>query len=69
MVALSDGDLTMLADSGQIEQVLMNLATNARNAMPRTVRVFGHRSDRRRGYDYEIHGEPGTGYAFSFLMS
>jgi CheY-like chemotaxis protein len=31
---LADADLTVMADYSQIEQVLMNLATNARGAMP-----------------------------------
>ncbi len=33
-IALTDEKLTVKADIGQIEQVLMNLATNARDAMP-----------------------------------
>ncbi len=34
-VSLASGDATVMADSVQIEQVLMNLVTNSRDAMPR----------------------------------
>jgi len=33
-MVLAEGELTVFADAGQLEQVFMNLATNARDAMP-----------------------------------
>jgi len=56
-------DLTILADSTQIEQVLMNLAANARDAMPHggELRISTAQIELDDGYR-KIHGygEPGT---------
>ena len=48
---LTDTDLTIMADSTQIDQILMNLATNAQDAMPKGG-SFIIRTDR-----VEINGE------------
>jgi PAS domain S-box-containing protein len=48
---LTDSDLTIMADSTQIDQILMNLATNAQDAMPKGGR-FVVSTDR-----VEINGE------------
>jgi PAS domain S-box-containing protein len=39
-VILDENNLTIMADSGQMEQILMNLATNAKDAMPQGGRLI-----------------------------
>lgn len=59
---LSDADLIVQADAGQIEQVLMNLTANARDAMPQGG-CFSVRTERTE-FDAEqarIHGVPAAG--------
>jgi two-component system, cell cycle sensor histidine kinase and response regulator CckA len=55
---LTDADLTILADSTQIDQILMNLATNAQDAMPKGGRLT-IRTDRM-----ELDGEYIQAYGY-----
>lgn len=59
---IAEKELTVMADSGQIEQVLMNLATNARDAMPKggilTIKTESLKIDKKfiRTYGYGEEG-------------
>jgi CheY-like chemotaxis protein len=66
----ADPDMTILADAGQLEQVIINLATNARDAMPRGGKMTLETC--RTGIDddfIEKHGYGRTGTYAMILVS
>ncbi len=61
-VTLTDGVLPIMADSGQVGQVLMNLAANARDAMPAGGRLTIETQRVTMGDDFiKIHGYGSVG--------
>jgi len=64
--ALAAPEETVLADSGQIEQLLMNLATNSRDAMPRGGRLTIE--TRRTQIDDDFIRRHGYGKAGAYVL-
>jgi len=67
---LSEKDMTVMADPGQLEQAFMNLATNARDAMPEggMLTIETSHVDIDEGYaNSHLFAKPGT-YALPWLL-
>ncbi len=64
---LAPRDLTVMADTGQVEQVLMNLVTNARDAMPRGGRLVVRTKQVELGDDFRREHGYGSPGAFALL--
>lgn len=61
-ISLTDKKCIVMADSGQIEQVMMNLATNARDAMPHGGEIIIHTNIIELDNEYrKTHGYGETG--------
>jgi two-component system cell cycle sensor histidine kinase/response regulator CckA len=62
-VVIPDKDIIIMADSSQLDQILLNLATNARDAMPDGGKLFISVSEMKINDAYireHGYGEPGV---------